>query len=245
MGGIDEPLEESRKSSAEAFVVPSLDKLMEELATPGLDGAPSSPPWTNPTSGIFDCDDAYATLLQKQLQHEQRKLVFPLQSADRMDSSPGSTTFATSPTGEINLMPMPFETIDMLTKDLAPEPMTPSNPKTPSFLESNRWVPLITDETLEGMLWCDLQPNTSTTKEVRVKELSSVGAKDHPHGCRPCAFYHTKGCLNGKNCTFCHDWHAPKKKKPMKEQKNLMIIARPDGKIEFMRCSIQEALRVL
>jgi len=73
----------------------------------------------------------------------------------------------------------------------------------------------------------------------------SVGSAGHPLTCRPCAFFWTKGCMNGKDCRFCHEWHPPKKKKPMKEQKNLMIIARPDGRIEFMRCTVQEALGVL
>eukprot|EP00915_Cephaloidophora_sp_WS-2016_P006119 GHVH01008026.1.p1 GENE.GHVH01008026.1~~GHVH01008026.1.p1 ORF type:complete len:416 (+),score=70.11 GHVH01008026.1:1115-2362(+) len=73
----------------------------------------------------------------------------------------------------------------------------------------------------------------------------SMGSVCHPHDCRPCAFYWTKGCINGHDCRFCHEWHPPKKKKPMKEQKNLMIIARPDGKIEFMRCTVHEAMRVL
>jgi len=75
--------------------------------------------------------------------------------------------------------------------------------------------------------------------------LCSKGSSGHPLLCRPCAFFWTKGCMNGKDCRFCHEWHPPKKKKPMKEQKNLMIIARPDGRIEFMRCTVQEALGVL
>lgn len=49
--------------------------------------------------------------------------------------------------------------------------------------------------------------------------------------------------MNGDKCQFCHLWHVPKKKKPMKEQKNLMIIARDDGKIAFLRCAIEDALR--
>eukprot|EP01054_Gregarina_sp_Poly1_P010822 Gregarina_sp_Poly_1__10821@NODE_835_length_6073_cov_244_613387_g603_i0_p1_GENE_NODE_835_length_6073_cov_244_613387_g603_i0NODE_835_length_6073_cov_244_613387_g603_i0_p1_ORF_typecomplete_len507_score55_22Torus/PF16131_5/0_0036zfCCCH_3/PF15663_5/0_0073zfCCCH_4/PF18044_1/1zfCCCH/PF00642_24/2_6_NODE_835_length_6073_cov_244_613387_g603_i023643884 len=65
----------------------------------------------------------------------------------------------------------------------------------------------------------------------------------HPNSCKPCAFFWSKGCLNGDKCRFCHEWHAPKKKKPMKDQKNLMIIAREDGRIAFLRCAIEDALR--
>eukprot|EP01071_Lankesteria_metandrocarpae_P008836 Lankesteria_metandrocarpae@DN5066_c0_g1_i2.p1 len=91
---------------------------------------------------------------------------------------------------------------------------------------------------------------SSATASPDVSEIhyggysSSVGAALHPLGCKPCAFMWTKGCVNGRRCQFCHEWHLPKKKKPMKDQKNLMIIARPDGKIEFLRCTIDEALRV-
>merc|ERR1712062_535300 len=80
---------------------------------------------------------------------------------------------------------------------------------------------------------------------IQQQQLCSIGSQGHPNTCRPCAFFWTKGCMNGKECRFCHEWHPPKKKKPMKEQKNLMIIARPDGRIEFMRCTVQEALGVL
>lgn len=78
---------------------------------------------------------------------------------------------------------------------------------------------------------------------VASSDTMTLGGNSHPTACKPCAFHWTKGCANGRDCQFCHEWHAPKKKKPMKDQKNLMIIARPDGKIEFLRCSVDEALR--
>lgn len=67
-----------------------------------------------------------------------------------------------------------------------------------------------------------------------------AGASLHPHACKPCAFFWNKGCLNGDDCNFCHSWHPPKRKKPMKEQKNLMIVAKPEGRITFIRCTIDE-----
>ncbi|CEM27668.1 unnamed protein product [Vitrella brassicaformis CCMP3155] len=72
----------------------------------------------------------------------------------------------------------------------------------------------------------------------------SLGSVDHPRGCRPCMFYWSpKGCMNGLECPYCHMYHPNKKRKPVKEQRNLMIIARPDGKVEYIRCSLEEALR--
>ncbi|PFH32532.1 hypothetical protein BESB_018500 [Besnoitia besnoiti] len=71
----------------------------------------------------------------------------------------------------------------------------------------------------------------------------NLGSVHHPKDCRPCAFVWGKGCHNGWACKFCHEEHGPRKKKPMKDQKNLMIIARPDGKLEFIRCSLKEALK--
>ncbi|KEP64685.1 UNVERIFIED_CONTAM: hypothetical protein HHA_306510 [Hammondia hammondi] len=70
-----------------------------------------------------------------------------------------------------------------------------------------------------------------------------AGGAQHPNDCRPCAFFWGQGCHKGAACRFCHENHGPRKKKPMKDQKNLMIIARPDGKLEFIRCSLQEALK--
>jgi len=36
-------------------------------------------------------------------------------------------------------------------------------------------------------------------------ELPSMGSRDHAAGCcRPCAFFHTKGCETGLACKFCH-----------------------------------------
>eukprot|EP01055_Gregarina_sp_Pseudo9_P002386 Gregarina_sp_Pseudo_9__2385@NODE_268_length_3344_cov_64_511952_g251_i0_p1_GENE_NODE_268_length_3344_cov_64_511952_g251_i0NODE_268_length_3344_cov_64_511952_g251_i0_p1_ORF_typecomplete_len520_score78_24Torus/PF16131_5/0_0056zfCCCH_3/PF15663_5/0_0076zfCCCH_4/PF18044_1/1zfCCCH/PF00642_24/2_7_NODE_268_length_3344_cov_64_511952_g251_i02961855 len=84
-------------------------------------------------------------------------------------------------------------------------------------------------------------------EKKRAADAAKPGAEEvsggHPNSCKPCAFFWSKGCLNGDKCRFCHEWHAPKKKKPMKDQKNLMIIAREDGRIAFLRCAIEDALR--
>merc|ERR1719277_261974 len=36
-------------------------------------------------------------------------------------------------------------------------------------------------------------------------ELPTVGSVGHHTGvCKPCAFFHTRGCDNGSQCSFCH-----------------------------------------
>lgn len=83
-------------------------------------------------------------------------------------------------------------------------------------------------------------PTTITTHETAKPNLYYDYRSNHPYSCKPCAFYWNKGCINGKNCMFCHLWHLPKRKKPMREQRNLMIITRDDGKIMFFRCKLAD-----
>ncbi|CAE7247412.1 unnamed protein product [Symbiodinium natans] len=45
----------------------------------------------------------------------------------------------------------------------------------------------------------------------------SLGSAGHGTGtCKPCAFFHTKGCSSGKNCTFCHMCPPGEKKRRAK-----------------------------
>lgn len=46
----------------------------------------------------------------------------------------------------------------------------------------------------------------------------SVGSCAHPIACKPCAFYHLKGCENGRNCIFCHVCDPGEKKRRKKEK---------------------------
>lgn len=51
------------------------------------------------------------------------------------------------------------------------------------------------------------------------EELPSMGSAGHRFGtCKPCAFLHTKGCANGKQCTFCHLCEPGEKKRRQKEK---------------------------
>lgn len=48
---------------------------------------------------------------------------------------------------------------------------------------------------------------------------SSVGSARHASGrCKPCAFFHTKGCASGERCAFCHLCESDEKKKRKKEK---------------------------
>lgn len=41
--------------------------------------------------------------------------------------------------------------------------------------------------------------------EVQTSPLPSVGSVGHSAGqCKPCAFFHTRGCSSGAECQFCH-----------------------------------------
>eukprot|EP00435_Cladocopium_sp_Y103_P023493 s1762_g5.t1 len=49
--------------------------------------------------------------------------------------------------------------------------------------------------------------------------IPSVGSANHGSGqCKPCAFYHTKGCQCGAMCTFCHLCLPGEKKRRQKEK---------------------------
>jgi hypothetical protein len=50
-------------------------------------------------------------------------------------------------------------------------------------------------------------------------ELPSVGSAGHAKGrCKPCAFFHIKGCENGAVCRFCHICESGEKKRRAKEK---------------------------
>lgn len=51
------------------------------------------------------------------------------------------------------------------------------------------------------------------------KELMSKGSRLHAAGkCKPCAFFHTKGCVADANCEFCHECAPGEKKLRRKER---------------------------
>jgi len=56
--------------------------------------------------------------------------------------------------------------------------------------------------------------------KVGTPECPTVGSAGHFQGtCKPCAFFHTKGCGNGINCPFCHLCDSNERKKRVQEKR--------------------------
>lgn len=56
--------------------------------------------------------------------------------------------------------------------------------------------------------------------ELGSPELPSIGSLLHHKGdCKPCTFFHTRGCENNVNCNFCHLCGPGEKKKRLKAMK--------------------------
>jgi len=59
------------------------------------------------------------------------------------------------------------------------------------------------------------------------ESFPTIGSMGHFEGtCKPCAFFHTKGCQQGPNCEFCHLCDASERKKRRKEKIALLREAR-------------------
>jgi hypothetical protein len=72
----------------------------------------------------------------------------------------------------------------------------------------------------------DSQQGTES-HEVRLElgsaDMPTVGSAGHCLGtCKPCAFFHSKGCQNGVNCIFCHLCDAGEKRRRQKERKQFL-----------------------
>lgn len=71
---------------------------------------------------------------------------------------------------------------------------------------------------------CDAsQSSRSATAPGRTSSASAqvptIGSAQHDLGrCRPCAFFHTRGCENGADCLFCHLCDADAKKLRKKQK---------------------------
>lgn len=52
------------------------------------------------------------------------------------------------------------------------------------------------------------------------EQLPSIGsASHHLGGCRPCAFFHTRGCGNAEGCPFCHLCESGEKKRRLRDKR--------------------------
>lgn len=62
----------------------------------------------------------------------------------------------------------------------------------------------------------------------------SVGSAGHFAGlCKPCAFWHSKGCGNGAQCPFCHLCPPGEKQRRKSARKQLARLVAPHGQLEW------------
>lgn len=57
--------------------------------------------------------------------------------------------------------------------------------------------------------------------DTRGESLMSIGSRHHDAGrCKPCAFFHAKGCISGSQCLFCHmcPAHEKQRRKRLRRQ---------------------------
>mmetsp|Transcript_11852 Transcript_11852/g.32182 ORF Transcript_11852/g.32182 Transcript_11852/m.32182 type:complete len:228 (+) Transcript_11852:70-753(+) len=53
--------------------------------------------------------------------------------------------------------------------------------------------------------WSDKTGHQPAGPALGMQQVPSIGSQGHAAGtCRPCIFFHTKGCENAKKCRFCH-----------------------------------------
>lgn len=71
--------------------------------------------------------------------------------------------------------------------------------------------------------WNEAQPQLSSGDERLISlgspALPTLGSLGHDNGnCKPCAFFHVKGCGSGSQCQFCHLCESGEKKRRQKEK---------------------------
>lgn len=122
--------------------------------------------------------------------------------------------FRPHPTGEVGLSPIPPPPMNWapgLTQSSFP------SPPPPSFSPGGRVMQL----SLSQML---------SEPELGSSLLPSDGSAGHRTGnCKPCAFFHTKGCGNGTTCSFCHLCGPDEKRRRRVEKKQNKRLCGPSG----------------
>merc|ERR1719274_432047 len=81
--------------------------------------------------------------------------------------------------------------------------------------------------------------------ELGGPDLPSIGSLLHHKGeCKPCTFFHTRGCENKENCQFCHLCGPGEKKKRLKalkrEQREANFIALENAKAALASYRVAE-----
>jgi len=63
--------------------------------------------------------------------------------------------------------------------------------------------------------------NVNCDVELGTPELPTIGSAGHwKRKCKPCVFFHTKGCSNGPSCEFCHLCDAGEKQRRQKQRQS-------------------------
>jgi hypothetical protein len=66
------------------------------------------------------------------------------------------------------------------------------------------------------------ETEVSFSNMALTEDLDSVGSRLHDSGrCKPCAFFHTKGCNSGSGCLFCHRCPAHEKQRRKRLRRQL------------------------
>jgi len=93
-------------------------------------------------------------------------------------------------------------------------------PTVPDTQTSAKPVPLSLAAALENQS----EPGSNEAEfELGSADMPTVGSAGHKLGtCKPCAFFHIKGCQNGVNCIFCHLCDAGEKRRRQKERKQMI-----------------------
>lgn len=95
----------------------------------------------------------------------------------------------------------------MQIQDLAVLPSRfPEVPSTPTSSQSQdeRWADLV-DETITPRTAREQMAAREQMTDGSLSVYPTVGSQLHDSGrCKPCAFFHTKGCNSGVGCLFCH-----------------------------------------
>lgn len=73
-------------------------------------------------------------------------------------------------------------------------------------------------------------PQGAAVDATLPEEPPNIGSAGHGIGeCKPCAFFHTKGCSNGYNCQFCHQCDKYEKKRRFKSKQAQFQSMAEDG----------------
>jgi len=122
-------------------------------------------------------------------------------------------------------------------EDLSPD-STPRNISSPHSTQSGdeRWADIAIDTMQPTQQPAPLRKQDHLTLEVCLNDselsysdvicsagdLNSAGSRLHDSGrCKPCAFFHTKGCNSGSQCEFCHRCPAHEKQRRKRLRRQL------------------------